>query len=141
MSTQKTLINPLSGFSRRFINSFLQVILILLIPCSVKAVEESDINFGLQSQPSQSQWLEPAGVMLAADTDKDMVDSDVDESATSSDEVSAPLDLDTFSPYNSFEQESGWVDQIWGRPSGIIFIWECGRCIWILAMIRKIITS
>ncbi|WP_062263949.1 hypothetical protein [Endozoicomonas arenosclerae] len=113
MSTQKTLIIPLSGFYKRIINPFLKVILILSIPCSLLAAENSEINYGLQSHNGQSQWLEPDGVMLAADTNRDMVQDD--QPPEESEEP--PVTVDTYSPYNSFEEESGWVDQIWGRPS------------------------
>ncbi|KEQ18188.1 hypothetical protein [Endozoicomonas numazuensis] len=115
MSKYKTLINPLSGFFKLFINSFLQVLLILLIVCGLKAqaAESSEMDYGLRAHQGQSKWLEPAGVMLAADTDQQ--GGQVEEESPKEVEVIQTLEIDL--AYDSFEQESGWVDQIWGRPS------------------------
>lgn len=117
MIKQKTLINPLSGLSKRSINSFLQIFLLLLVPCGleVQAAENNHMNYGLQIYQGESQWLDPAGVLLSANTGSDSLQMSNGNQHQHAEVVSSTADTSLL--YNSFTGETDWVDQVWGRPS------------------------
>ncbi|WOG28649.1 hypothetical protein [Endozoicomonas sp. 8E] len=117
MSKQKTLINPLSGFFTQSINSFLKIFLLLLIPCGleVQAAGNNEMNYELWAHQVHSQWSESADILLAANTDRESLQM-IDEGPHVKEEL-VSVTADTSLPYDSFNEETDWVDQIWGRPS------------------------